>query len=64
MLSISCFAQSDFAALEDLHARGVAQNPPGVTLTVAMDGPTAYHLSEIIRFRLAFASKTTASLHG
>ncbi|MFZ1916239.1 MAG: hypothetical protein WAU58_01605 [Terriglobales bacterium] len=57
VLSISCFAQSDFAALEDQHTRDVAQNPPGVTLTVAVDGPTAYHLSDVIRFKLAFASK-------
>ena len=56
-LSIVCSAQSLSSRFEEEHARGVEQNPLGVTLTISTaDGGSAYHLWDVIRFRLSFAS--------
>ena len=53
--SCSCLAQSTSLPIEKEHAKGVAKNPPGVTLTIAtVDSASTYHLADLLRFRLSF----------
>jgi hypothetical protein len=57
MLSAICFAQSTPSSLETEHARGVQQNPTGVTLTISLVDPVVmYHFNHEIRLRLTFSS--------
>ena len=45
-------------SLEELHTRGLQQNPPGVTLTVeSLDADRKFHLSDRLQFRLFFKSE-------
>jgi hypothetical protein len=57
MCSGICFAQSTLSSLETEHARGVLQNPSGVSLTISLVDPAAtYHFNDEIRLRLSFSS--------
>jgi len=57
-LSVACSAQQISSSFDDQHARGVEQNPPGVTLTISTrDGHSAYQLSDTLYFLLSFTSK-------
>jgi hypothetical protein len=57
MCSGICFAQSTPSSLETEHARGVEQNPSGVTLTISLVDPAVtYHFNDEIRLKLSFNS--------
>jgi hypothetical protein len=58
--AVACSAQQILPSLDEQHARGVKQNPPGVTLTISTrDGHSTYHLSDTLWFRLSFTSKNS-----
>lgn len=57
VLAVACAAQSNVSAIEEMHARALEQNPPGVSLTISTaDGRSIYHLSDAIQFRMSFTS--------
>jgi hypothetical protein len=57
VLSIGCSAQA-LQSFDEQHIRGIKENPPGITLTIATaDGGSTYHRAETIRMKLMFASK-------
>ena len=59
-VSVVCSAQQISPSFDEQHARGLKQNPPGVTLTISMrDGHSAYHLSDTLYFRLSFTNKNS-----
>jgi hypothetical protein len=59
-VSVACSAQQISPSFDEQHARGVEQNPPGVTLTISTrDGHSTYHLSDTPYFRLSFTSKNS-----
>lgn len=54
----ACAAQSSLSAFEDEHAKGLQQNPSGITFIIStIDGRSTYHFSEVIQFKLALTSK-------
>src|SRR5579872_605362 len=59
-VSVVCCAQQSSSSFDEQHARGLEQNPPGVTLTISTrDGHSAYHLSDTLYFQLSFTSKNS-----
>lgn len=69
LLTIACYAQSVSRSFDDEYAKGVHQNPHGVTLTIAtVPADAVFHLSDNIRFKVSFASSKsrfyTAELGG
>ena len=59
-VSVACSAQQISPSFDEQHAKGVEQNPPGVTLTISMrDAHSAYHLSDTLYFRLSFTNKNS-----
>ena len=58
LVTDACAAQSSLSAFEDEHAKGLQQNPSGITFIIStIDGRSTYHLSDVIRFKLALTSK-------
>jgi hypothetical protein len=58
LLSVACCIEARAQSFEELHAKGLQQNPPGVTLTISTtDGSGTYHLSDRFHFQLFFTSK-------
>ena len=54
----ACAAQSSLTAFEEEHAKGLQQNPSGITFIIStIDGRSTYYLSEVVRFTLALTSK-------
>jgi hypothetical protein len=58
LLCVACCVQARAQSFEELHAKGLQENPPGVTMTISTtDGGSTYHLSDKLRFQLFFMSK-------
>ena len=59
-VSVACSAQQISPSFDEQHAKGVEQNPPGVTLTISTrDGHSAYHISDTLYFKLSFTNKNS-----
>jgi hypothetical protein len=58
LLCVACCVQARAQSFEELHAKGLQENPPGVALTISTtDGGSTYHLSNKLHFQLFFTSK-------
>jgi hypothetical protein len=69
LLAITSCAQSVSPSFDDEYAKGVGQNPPGVTFTIAtVPADAVFHLSDDIRFKVSLVSSKsrfyTAELGG
>ena len=57
MIARICLAQSAVSSMESEHAQNLQQNPPGITLTIALAEPTAKcYFDKRIRLKLLFSS--------
>lgn len=60
LLGIACSAQSASSSFDEEHIRGIRQNPDGVTFTIStIPEGSAWHLSDMIRFKVKFKSRNT-----
>ena len=56
-LSLACVAQSPSTQFREEYERALAQNPPGLEMTIStVGGKSSYHLGEPLRLKLTFTS--------